>query len=76
MSSDAPEGRPRLTRREREIVRALLDSCTNRDMSERFGITEQTVKNQLSALYDKLGVSSRLELVNLVQTSDLDLDAL
>lgn len=76
MSSDAPVERPRLTKRELEIVRALLDSCTNRDMSERFGISEQTVKNELSTLYDKLGVSSRLELVNLVQTSDVYLDAL
>ena len=76
MSSGAPGRRVPLTRREREIVRALLDSCTNRDMSERFGITEQTVKNQLSTLYDKLGVSSRLELVNLLQTSTVDVDAL
>ena len=76
MSSDAPAPRVRLTRREREIVRALLDSCTNRDMSERFGITEQTVKNELSTLYDKLVVSSRLDLVNLLNTSNVDVDTL
>jgi DNA-binding CsgD family transcriptional regulator len=52
----------RLTRREREIVLAILDGCTNREMSQRFGISEQTVKNQLSTLYAKVGVSSRLEL--------------
>lgn len=51
-----------LTRREREIVIAILDGCTNREMARRFGVTEQTVKNQLTTLYDKLGVSSRLEL--------------
>ena len=52
----------RLTRREREIVLAILDACTNREMAERFSVSEQTIKNQLSTLYDKLGVSTRLEL--------------
>lgn len=51
-----------LTRREREIVQAILDGCTNRAMAQRFGVTEQTVKNQLTTLYTKTGVSSRLEL--------------
>jgi two-component system nitrate/nitrite response regulator NarL len=51
-----------LTRREREIVVAILDGCTNREMARRFSVTEQTVKNQLTSLYDKLGISSRLEL--------------
>lgn len=57
---EAPE--IRLTRREREIVLAILDGCTNRDMAKRFRVSEQTVKNQLSTLFDKIGVSSRLEL--------------
>jgi DNA-binding NarL/FixJ family response regulator len=52
----------RLTRREREIVLAILDGCANRDMATRFRVTEQTIKNQLSTLFDKFGVSSRLEL--------------
>ena len=52
----------RLTRREREIVLAILDGCTNRDMAEQFRVSEQTVKNQLSTLFEKLGISSRLEL--------------
>ena len=52
----------RLTRREREIVLAILDGCTNREMAQRFGTTEQTIKNQLSTLFDKIGISSRLEL--------------
>ena len=51
-----------LTRREREIVLAILDGCTNREMAQRFGTTEQTIKNQLSTLFDKIGISSRLEL--------------
>jgi DNA-binding NarL/FixJ family response regulator len=52
----------RLTRRERETVVAILEGCTNREMARRFGVTEQTIKNQLTTLYDKVGVSSRLEL--------------
>jgi DNA-binding NarL/FixJ family response regulator len=51
-----------LTKRERDIVAAILDGCSNRGIAERLGTSEQTVKNQLSALYAKAGVSSRLEL--------------
>ena len=56
-----------LTRREREIVGLLMDGCTNKEVASRLGISDQTVKNQLSALYRKAGVSSRLELVLLMQ---------
>lgn len=52
----------RLTRREREIVRAILDGCTNREMGARFGVSEKTIKNQLTLIYIKTSVSSRLEL--------------
>jgi DNA-binding NarL/FixJ family response regulator len=51
-----------LTKREREIVLAILEGCTNLAMAKRFNVSEQTVKNQLSRLFDKVGVSSRLEL--------------
>ena len=51
-----------LTPRETEIVFAILDGCTNRQIAARFSVSEQTVKNQLSALYSKAAVSSRLEL--------------
>jgi len=61
-SQAAPAAQIHLTRREREILHALLDGCTNREIATRFGTTEQTVKNQLSTLFDKIGVSSRLEL--------------
>jgi DNA-binding NarL/FixJ family response regulator len=52
----------RLTLRERALIAAIVDGCTNRAIARRFGVTEQTVKNQLTVLFDKLGVSSRLEL--------------
>ena len=52
----------RLTSRERALVAAVVDGCANRDIASRFGVSEQTVKNQLSVLFQKVGVSSRLEL--------------
>ena len=55
----------RLTRRERQIVGLLMEGCANKDIASRLGISDQTVKNQLSALYQKAGVNSRLELVML-----------
>ena len=52
----------RLTERERALVAAVVDGCGNREIARRFGVSEQTVKNQLSVLFHKVGVSSRLEL--------------
>jgi two-component system nitrate/nitrite response regulator NarL len=51
-----------LTGREREIVSAILAGYTNNDIAQRFSISEQTVKHHLSNIFDKLGVSTRLEL--------------
>jgi two-component system, NarL family, nitrate/nitrite response regulator NarL len=52
----------RLTGRERALVAAVVDGCTNRAIAKRSGVSEQTVKNQLCVLFQKVGVSSRLEL--------------
>jgi two-component system nitrate/nitrite response regulator NarL len=52
----------RLTPRERHLVRALLAGSTNREIAARLGLREQTVKNQLTVIYGKLGVRNRLEL--------------
>lgn len=52
----------RLTPRERRLVRALLAGSTNREIAGRLGLREQTVKNQLSVIYNKMGVRNRLEL--------------
>jgi len=51
-----------LTQRERQIVRALLNGGTNRELADRMGVREQTIKNQLSMIYAKLGLRNRLEL--------------
>jgi DNA-binding NarL/FixJ family response regulator len=52
----------RLTRREIQVVAAVVSGATNRDISTELGLSEQTVKNHLSNIFDKVGVSNRLEL--------------
>jgi len=51
-----------LTRRELEVLRRIVDGCSNRDIASQFGLSEETVKRHLSNIFDKLGVSTRLEL--------------
>ena len=51
-----------LTRRERSIIACLIQGWRNREIAQQLHITEQTVKNHLRAIYDKVGVSDRLEL--------------
>jgi DNA-binding NarL/FixJ family response regulator len=52
-----------LTRREKTIVSYLMEGWRNREIAQHLSITEQTVKNHLRSIYDKVGVSDRLELV-------------
>src|SRR5262245_10551256 len=52
-----------LTRREVQIIGALVDGQTNKDIAGTFGISEYTVKHHLTNIYDKLGVYNRVELV-------------
>ena len=54
---------PDVSRREKQIVDALLAGCTNKGVAQQLGVSDQTIKNQLTTLYRKVGVSSRLELV-------------
>ncbi len=51
-----------LTRRELQIVAAIVEGASNKDIGQQFGLSEQTVKNHLSHIFDKVGVSNRLEL--------------
>lgn len=69
--SKPPEERPNqplrpadtLTRREKSIISCLMESWHNREIGTYLSISEQTVKNHLRSVYDKVGVSDRLELV-------------
>lgn len=51
-----------LTRRELDIVRAVVDGCTNREIAERSSISENTVKSHIAHIFNKLGASNRVEL--------------
>ena len=60
---DQPRQKPfGLTRRELQIVSAIVAGYSNKEVAEDFKISEDTVKHHLSNIFDKLGVSSRLEL--------------
>ena len=52
-----------LTQREKTIISYLMQGWRNREIAQHLSITEQTVKNHLRSIYDKVGVSDRLELV-------------
>jgi DNA-binding NarL/FixJ family response regulator len=52
-----------LTPREREVVKTVVEGLSNREIASRLGVSEDTVKHHLTNVYDKLGVSSRVELV-------------
>jgi DNA-binding NarL/FixJ family response regulator len=52
-----------LSRREKQIIEALLKGRTNKEIAQQLGVSHQTIKNQLTTLYRKVGVSGRLELV-------------
>lgn len=59
---EKPQRKFGLTPREMEIVHELLTGAANKEIGAKFGISEETVKRHLSNIFDKVGVSTRLEL--------------
>ena len=53
----------RLTPRERDIVRLVAEGMRNQDISRELNIREHTVRNYVFRVFNKLGISSRVELV-------------
>jgi two-component system, NarL family, nitrate/nitrite response regulator NarL len=52
-----------LSKREFEVVQCVVQGMTNREIAERLRLSQHTVKNYLFRVFDKLGVSSRVELL-------------
>ncbi len=52
-----------LSAREMDVVRCVAEGLTNREVAQRLSLTEHTIKNYLFRIFDKLGVSSRVEVV-------------
>jgi DNA-binding NarL/FixJ family response regulator len=54
--------RDRLTPKEMQIVALIVQGCKNKDIAQQLNTKEQVIKNYLRNIYDKTGVSDRLEL--------------
>jgi DNA-binding NarL/FixJ family response regulator len=57
------DGMRLLTKREEEVVRLVAEGLQNRDIAKELKLSEHTIKNYLFHIFEKLGVSSRVELV-------------
>ncbi|HVI06677.1 MAG TPA: response regulator transcription factor [Candidatus Binatia bacterium] len=79
VQSSSDEARQRkfgLTPRELEIVAAVVAGYSNKEIAEYFKISEDTVKHHLSNIFDKLGVSTRLELALFAVNQSLPLKSI
>ncbi len=57
------DGMPLLTRREEDVVRLVADGLKNREIAQRLKVKEHSVRNYIYRIFEKLGVSSRVELI-------------
>ena len=60
-----------LTTREIEVITLVTEGCGNREIASRLNITEDTVKRHLTNIFDKVGMSTRLELALFALKNDL-----
>ncbi len=54
-----------LTPRERQVLDRLLEGSTTREIAESYGLGRQTVKNYVTVIYEKCGVTDRSQLLQL-----------
>lgn len=59
-----------LSKREMEIVQCVAEGLTNREIAEHLHLSRHTIKNSLFRIFDKLGVSNRLELLLMTLSRD------
>ncbi len=63
---------PELTRREYEVLELLAQGQSNNAIADRLFLSEKTVRNHLSLIFDKLGVTSRAEAIVLAHRNGID----
>jgi DNA-binding NarL/FixJ family response regulator len=59
-----------LSKRENEIVRLAASGLSNCEVGQRLLLSESTVKNYLARVYEKLGISTRIELIFYILSCD------
>lgn len=61
-----------LTPQQQQIVDSIMAGCSNREIADQFSIGERTVKYHLTHIFEKLGVSDRMQLAQLIIKKNLE----
>ncbi len=67
LPEDGPDWLREMSRREREILGYMVEGFSNKEIASATSIAEQTVRNHISAIYDKMGVSDRSQAVRMAK---------
>ncbi len=68
-SRQPPEWLDRLTRKERRILSLMIEGYHNREIAGQVHVADQTVRNYISQIYDKIGVSDRVTAIRIARES-------
>jgi two-component system nitrate/nitrite response regulator NarL len=61
--SDIAEPFAELSHREQQVITLVYDGLSNKEIANKLGVTEGTIKGHLHSIFEKLGVRSRIELI-------------
>lgn len=61
---------PSLTTREKDVLRLLVDGCTNSEISHKLDLSPKTVSNYIFSILNKLPAADRAEAIRIVKNSD------
>jgi DNA-binding NarL/FixJ family response regulator len=64
---EEPDWLREMPKREREILRLIVDGFSNKEIASMISIAEQTVRNHISAIYDQMGVSDRSQAIRMAR---------